>query len=300
MKSIRILLVAFIICLFSSVKNVFGQTDDPLIQFGLIADSQYADCEPKGNRFYRNSLKKIEECVDSLNNRKVQFTINLGDIVDQNIRELDSVLTYLGHLDNKIYNITGNHDYNGVTNNEILYKKLRMPSEYYFFKKKNWVFIFLNTNEVAAYSNVVGTEKEEELSAMLDHIKSTGGIQGAGWNGGISAKQLEWLDKLLAESEKSRENVLIFSHHPLYPETEFTALNNMDIIDVIDTYSCVKAVFSGHHHAGKFAYFKNIPVITVEGMVETKDENSFGIVKIYNDKIVLDGNGRMISRVLVL
>lgn len=46
-----------------------------------------------------------------------------------------------------------------------------MPSEYYSFMKKNWVFVFLNTNEIAAYSNVVGTAKEQELLRIQNQIK---------------------------------------------------------------------------------------------------------------------------------
>jgi beta-galactosidase len=92
--------------------------------------------------------------------------------------------------------------------------------------------------------------------------------------------------------------VLVFSHHPLYPESAFTALNNIEILNVITDYSCVKAVFSGHHHAGSFAYYKNIPVVTVEGMVETEGENAFGIVQLYDNKIVVEGTERMTSREL--
>lgn len=298
MKIVGTLFAIFFICLFSPVHNVFAQSSPPLIRFGLIADIQYADSKPEGHRFYQNSLMKLENCIRCLNGQNVQFTINLGDIIDRNLSDFDSVSACLKRLDNKIYHTTGNHDYKGVTNNKVLYKKLNMPSEYYSFKKKNWVFIVLNTNEVSAYANVAGTKKEHELSVMLNRIKSTGGIQGATWNGGISSKQLEWLNKLLAECEKSADNVLIFSHHPLYPATEFVALNNMEIIDVIGNYSCVKAIFSGHHHTGGFAYYKGIPVVTVEGMVETKDENAFGIVELYNDKIRLEGKGRMTSREL--
>jgi hypothetical protein len=44
--------------------------------------------------------------------------------------------------------------------------------------------------------------------------------------------------------------------------------------------------------------YKNIPVVTVEGVVETENENAFGIVKIYDNKIILEGKGRMTSRML--
>lgn len=290
----KYIVIAF--TLFCLLINASAQNDKPLIRFGLIADIQYADCDAAGSRFYRNSLKKLADCVDSLNCRKVAFTINLGDVVDRNYADMDSVLVRLNCLVKKVFNITGNHDYGGITDNQTLYKKLGMPSEYYAFKKKNWVFILLNTNEISDYANIAGTKKERELTAIRDCIRLSGGRQDAPWNGGVSEKQLQWLNDQLAKAEKSGNKVLVFSHHPLYPESGFTALNNRDILNIICNYSCVKAVFSGHHHAGNFAYFKNIPILTAEGMVETKTDNSFGIVKIYESKIVMEGIGRMSSR----
>jgi beta-galactosidase len=276
--------------------NISAQENEPLIRFGLITDIQYADFDTQGTRFYRNSLKKLEDAVNYFNSQNVQFTINLGDNIDRNIEDFAPVLSRLGDLKNKVYNTPGNHCYHGITNNKILYEKLNMPSKYYFFEKENWVFVMLNTNEVSTYANIAGTLLEQELSTMLDNIKASGGHQNASWNGGVSNKQLEWLNNLLETAEKQKNNVLIFSHHPLYPESGFTALNNMEILNVISKYNCVKAIFSGHHHTGNFAYFENIPVITIEGMVETENDNSFGIVKIYKDKIVLEGKGRMSSR----
>ncbi|MDR0541344.1 MAG: metallophosphoesterase, partial [Dysgonamonadaceae bacterium] len=203
--------------LFFSLMGVSAQNDTPIIKFGLIADIQYADCDASGSRFYRNSLKKLDDCVDSLNGKKVEFTINLGDVIDRKFADLDSVLPRLNRLKNKVYNTTGNHDYGGISDNAILFKKLNMPSEYYSFKKKNWIFIILNTNEISSYANISGTAKEQELQVMLNRIKSSGGRQGASWNGGISGKQLKWLDDILAKAEKSGNKVLVFSHHPLYP-----------------------------------------------------------------------------------
>lgn len=227
MKIIKIACIMLIVSFSCIAVNVSAQENKPLIQFGIIADIQYADCESGATRFYRNSLKKLDDCISSLNDEKVQFTVNLGDVVDRNFADLDSVLIRLKHLKGKVYNTTGNHDYHGISNNQVLYDKLNMPSEYYSFKKKNWIFVMLNTNEVSTYANIDGTEKEKELAVMQQNIKSSGGIQGAKWNGGIRAKQLKWMNNILAKAEKVGDNVLIFSHHPFYPESAFTALNNM-------------------------------------------------------------------------
>ena len=91
------------------------RSSPPLIVFGLIADTQYADCESGKTRFYRNSLGKLHESIDYFNNQKVQFTVNLGDIIDRDQKDLDSVLICLKHLNKKIFHTTGNHDYKGIT-----------------------------------------------------------------------------------------------------------------------------------------------------------------------------------------
>lgn len=277
------------------VSSVLAQDATPLLRFGLFADAQYADYPAENERYYRLSLQKLDTCIDHFNRQQVQFTINLGDIVDRDNKDLDVVKHRLKRFDKKVYHLTGNHDYKGVTDNARLYKQLDMPSGYYSFRKQNWVFILLNTNEVSAYANVEGTGKQQELADMLEHIRHTGGKQAYRWNGGISAKQMKWLDALLTKCERKRRNVLIFSHHPFYPQSEFIALNSEEIIDTISKYACVKAVISGHHHAGAFGRYKGIPMITHEGMIETK-RNAFSIIEITPDSILVKGCGRVPSR----
>lgn len=290
MRKLKKLIALLVLLNCFCVENVLSQ--QPSIRFGLIADVQYGDCDTHGSRYYRNSIKKLESCVTDLNNRKVQFTIALGDFVDRNPADLAPVVSCLKKLNAKVYNTTGNHDYKGFTDNKKLFKKLNMPDEYYSFKKGDWRFILLNTNEIASYSNSKDTWKEKELSVLLERINTTGRNNAQDWNGGISSKQMQWLKSSLENAQKKGEKVLIFSHNPLYPPTEFTALNDQEILDTIAAFSCVKGVFSGHHHTGAFAYYKEIPCITTEGMIETETENAYGIVEIHTDRIVLTGYGR--------
>lgn len=134
---------------------------------------------------------------------------------------------------------------------------------------------------------------------MRDHIKETGQPQGASYNGGVSRQQLVWLQQVLEKAQRKKRRVLVFSHHPLYPLSAFSVLNSEDVLRVIDCYPCVKAFFVGHHHAGHFAWYGKIPVVTVEGMVETR-QNAFGLVKLYKDRMVLEGVGRFTEREIPL
>jgi len=269
------------------------------IRFGLIADIQYCDCETRGSRFYRNSLIKLDSCIDFLNQEKVQFTVNLGDLVDRDTPDnLEAILVRLDRLNNKVYNTTGNHDYGGITDNETLYTQLGMPASYYSFQKGKWRFIMLNTNEVASYANITGTPLEAELAALTEAITLSGRVNGASYNGGISRRQLEWLHNELESAEKKKEKVIILSHHPLYAAPGLTALNDLEILEVLASFPCVKAGISGHHHPGDFGIYKDIPFITTQGMIETKKENAYGIVELTADQIILTGYGRTKSHTL--
>lgn len=297
MKKTAFLLIVLLTTIFFGNK-LLSQEKTPLIHFGIIADIQYGDCEPNINRYYRDAINKLGTCVSDLNDNKVQFTINLGDLIDRNFADLDSVLLRLKKLEAKVYNTTGNHDYAKTIDNKTLYKKLNMPSEYYTFKKKNWRFIILNTNEIASYSNIKTPEAENELAEMMQKIKSEGRKNGYSWNGGISNEQMQWLDKLLSKAQKNNENVLIFSHHPLFPDNNHNALNDKEILETITKYNCVKAAFSGHNHAGNYGVYNNIPFTTIQGMIETEKENAYAIVKVYDNSIEIDGKGRVPSRQL--
>ena len=299
------ILQILILCCSSSKSNPMKVSgiieDNTIIKFGIIADIQYCDCDTRGSRYYRNALQKLNECVNALNKEEVQFTINLGDLVDRDTPgNLDSVLVRLDKLDTPVYNLTGNHDYGNVQDNDQLYQRLNMPGEYYSFSKGNWRFIMLNTNEVSSYANVKGTEKEKELEDLLQKVKEEDRSNGADYNGGISKKQMEWLKQELEKSQQESMNTLIFSHHPLYGIKGLTALNNIEVIELLSKYPTVKGVISGHHHAGAFSIYKDIPFITTEGMIETDAVNAYGVVTIYSDKIEIKGAGRTKSHILQL
>lgn len=305
-----ILFQVFLLCCSSSrndindTANISDTTvvEDTIIRFGLIADIQYCDCDTRGSRFYRDVLQKLDSSVDDLNKEKVQFTINLGDLVDRDTpRNIDSVLIRLGKLNTIVYNLAGNHDYGDVHNNDQLYEQLNMPAGYYSVIKGNWRFIMLNTNEIASYANVKDTEKEIELAEMLQKIKEEKRANGASYNGGISKKQMQWLEQELEKAKQESQNVLIFSHHPLYGIKGLTALNDLEIIELLSKYSArVKGVISGHHHAGAFGVYKDIPYITTEGMIETETSTAYGVVTITLDKIELEGRGRTKNHIIPL
>lgn len=290
MRQIIIFFSAMILFAYSCTGSI-KKSDE--IRFGLMADAQYCDCDMNINRYYRNSLEKIDSCVEDFNREEVLFSVNLGDLIDRDPNEsLDLALQHLSGLNSKIYHTTGNHDYDESMDNETLYSSLSMPHPYYSFAYGNWLFIMLNTNEVANYSNIKGTPLEGEYQAMKDKIFEEGRKNGATYNGGVSQEQLSWLDQQLSNSLSNNQKVVIFTHHPLYKAERLTALNDIEILDTITKYSNVKMVISGHHHSGDFGEYKGIQFITTEGMIETENENAYAIVELTDTKIEIIGRGR--------
>lgn len=225
-KTCYILVLTTVVLGCQTSRGIVNRVEgDSPVRLGLVADIQYCDCDTRGSRYYRHSLQKLDECVDHLNREKVEFTVNLGDLVDRDTpHNLDSVLVKFKRHHTPVYHTTGNHDYGGIQDNGQLFRLLNMPDEYYSFKRGGWRFIMLNTNEIASYSNVVGTWRESELEEINKKLKELG-HNPVEYNGGVSSRQLQWLQKLLVNAKKSGEKVIIFSHHPLDCVIGLTACN---------------------------------------------------------------------------
>lgn len=291
-----------LVCL-ATVIPVFGETlssperggKQPALRIGLIADPQYTDADPNIGRYYRQSLPKLEQAVDDLNKTGVDFTLMLGDVADRSASDFPHVLERFGKLDNPLYCTTGNHDYKGFESRSDLFRRLGMPGEYYAFSRNGWTFVMLNTNDLSAYAPDDG-EKQQEYQLLRDKAVRDKRNNTASYNGGIGKEQMTWLAETLRSAQKAGDKVVVCTHHPLAPENGFTALNDRDILAVLSQWSCVKLVLSGHHHSGGFAMAEGIPCVTLQGMVETQDQNAYGILELDDDRIVIKGKGRCQSR----
>lgn len=73
---------------FASIEMLDAKSA-PLLQFGVIADVQYADNDdkpawynPSKTRYYRNSLNQLEQAFNYWDKKNVRFVLQLGDIID--------------------------------------------------------------------------------------------------------------------------------------------------------------------------------------------------------------------------
>lgn len=274
------------------------QSNKPIFSFGVLADVQFADSDPVGTRFYRSSTLKLREALFTLKRDSVQFILNLGDIIDHDFNSYKTVLDIIDSSETRIYSVTGNHDFSV---DPKLKKKIPVlpPSKdsYYSIVYKGFRFIFLNGNEVSTYATK-NKNITKQASDLISQMKEKGEINAVDWNGGISSKQITWMEAQLEEAKLKLEKVFIVCHFPLVPENVHNLLNYKKVLSVLENYDNIIAWFNGHNHAGNYGNFNMTHFITFKGMVETENLNSFALVEVYSNKIWIKGFGREKSMIL--
>ncbi len=292
-----IFLTLSIIFFSSCMRN---KQTEPILKIGLIADPQYQDIPTVGERFYNESLWKLEEAIDTLNHHNIHFIQNLGDIINKEWRSYDSIIPVYDKINTGIenYHLLGNHDFSidSIKMGDVL-NTLNMPDFYYSYVKNNWRFIVLDATDYAYFSNYIHNYDIKKIDAL--YAKTEGKKNHYDWNGGVGEKQQAWLKEELKSAELLNQKVIVFSHMPVKPMRAASLWNGDDIVQIIESSPNVVAFISGHHHDGGYAFENGIHYVTISGMVNTKI-SSFAILEIYTDSLVLNGFGNQRNIVLPL
>lgn len=270
------------------------------IKIGVFADCQYCDCETAGTRYYRNSLEKLEDCINQFNQEnEIDFVVGLGDIIDRDFASFDSVNAILSKSKKEVFQVIGNHDLEVEKSLiEKVPSKLNLEKTWYSFTKKGWHFIFLNGNDITFHSN--DAEIVNQAKEMTEKLKSKGKPNYHEWNGGIGIEQRQWLEKELQKAENKKLKAVVFCHYPLLPFEAHALWNSEEVLAVLEKFNCVKMYMNGHNHAGNYATQNGIHFVNLKGMVETETENAFSIISFSDKQIEIKGFGREESRNLLL
>lgn len=272
-----------------------------ILKIGLVADPQYADKPTAGKRHYRESLWKLQEAIKTFNNEDIDFVQNLGDIIDKGWESFDSIIPlYQGLLPGiENHHLLGNHDYSVDTSHlPNLLETLSMPDFYYSYVKNDWRFIVLDATDYSYFSNPL---HKHDTNKIYSYYHNTAGKSNHHrWNSAIGEKQQLWLKQELQNARSAEQKVIVFSHMPVRPlDVSENLWNNADIIEILESYPNVVAFINGHNHAGNYIFKNGIHYITILGMVDTMT-NSFGILDIYKDSMVLKGYGNQKSFKLLI
>jgi calcineurin-like phosphoesterase family protein len=263
--------------------------------FGVIADCQYSNKEDHQNRKYSLSKQKLIKAVNHFNEMDLEFVVQLGDLIDKDYTSYNAVLPILKYLNVPYYHVLGNHDFSiSDTFKNTLNETLKLRSRYYDFVVKENRFIILDGNDISFHAYPKETEAYKD--AVFYYRKND--IDSPKWNGAIGKKQLAWLRSLLDKANNTNEKVILMCHFPVYPEDEHNLWNAPEIINLIESYPCVKAYLSGHNHQGSYTLKGGIYYLNFKGMVET-DRTSYSQIQVYADSLKVIGFGREENRTLI-
>jgi hypothetical protein len=270
----------------SGLHKAFSESG---LRFGIVTDAHFADADPLYERYFRESIEKMTECIDFMNQQKVEFLIELGDFKDQNTPPVeDKTISYLQSIEKcfqrfngPTYHVLGNHDMDSISKEQFLKNVMNTDipadSSYYSFDRKGVHFIVLDANFLAD-----GTE--------YDH----GNYE---WNETyIPEGELAWLRKDL---EATSLPSIVFTHQQL-GGLGMTDIRNAEAVRaVLQESGKVLAGFDGHNHAGGHNVIGEIHHYTLKAMVDGSgiENSSYAIVEIMPDKnIVVTGYRKAVSQ----
>lgn len=250
----------------------------PIIRFGIISDCHYADREPAGTRYYRQSIGKLNEAIEKMNQEKVDFVIELGDFKDQDatpdetktLGYLQTIETVFQNFKGPTYHVLGNHDMDGISKQQFLgiAENTGIPKgkSYYSFNRKGFHFIVLDGNFTKEQKN-------------YDHGNFS-------WDDAcISDQELEWLK---ADLEANRLPVIVFIHQMLddSKNPKQAVQNAPEVRKILENSGKVIAVFQGHVHEERYNLINKIHYYSVNALVEgpNPEDNSYCIVEAAKNK----------------
>lgn len=253
---------------------------EPDLSFGVIADPQYADVDPVGTRFYRNSLGKLDHAIADLNARPLDFTVTLGDLIDRDFASFRPVMDRYVKLKSTHFPILGNHDFSVADADKTrVLAAVGLETPYHSKVIKGWRFLFLD-----------GTDSANWRYPSADPRTVAAG-KNPPLNSGMGAGQMEWLEKELAAAKAAAQRAILFNHYPVFPKKGPNLHNHGELVALIAKHPIAAAYMNGHHHAGNYGKSGNCHYVNFKGMVETENETAYAVVKCFPDRLEIEGYG---------
>ncbi len=252
------------------------------VQFGIITDVHYADCDARGTRNYRDSILKMREAVDALAKRKPAFCVCLGDLIDGpaksnpdvEAQNLSAIKAEFDRLKVPHRFVLGNHCVAQLTKKQFL-DGVKQPKSYFSFDHGDFHFIVLD----ACY-------RTDSVSYDAGNFVWTDTF--------IPETQQKWLTDDLA---KTKKKTIVFCHQRLdLADTNDGAVKNASAIrTILESSVKVIGVFMGHSHVNELNRINEIPYVCLHSMVDGAGlpNNAYSMLTAFKDgSMKLEGFGK--------
>jgi len=263
-----------------------------MFRFGMVTDSHYADVVGSGKRKYSESLQKMRECIDSMNEHKPSFLLHGGDFIDgvghpavpEALERLEAINKEFARFEGPRFNVLGNHCLDALSKSDFLSgidnTGIDAERSFYSFDSKGVHVVVLD-----ACFKSDGTPYDKGNFDWKD--------------ANIPADQIKWLEDDL---ENTRLPAIVFVHQLLDGSGSHYINNAPEVRKVLEKSGKTLAVFQGHQHGGQYNHINAIHYYTLKAMVEGSGEtnNSYAIVKVQSDRIVVEGYRQAVSREMQL
>ena len=263
-----------------------SECECPIVRFGMVSDLHYAELpdgiDDPGMRCFKDIPLKLHDAVDAMNERKVDFMIELGDFKDMmptkeaTLKCLDDIEREFSRFKGPRYHVLGNHETDCITKEEFLSRisnyGQKEAKAYYSFTVGKVTFAVLDANY---------TSKMEDYRPGNFDFRDTN----------VPPHEMKWLQGVL---DAAPGPVVVFAHQLFDPtcDERMRIKNAPQLREMFEKSGKVKVVFSGHHHIGHSAEHNGIFYYTMRAMAQDAypENNSFAEVSLYDSgRVVIKG-----------
>lgn len=255
-----------------------------LIKVGLLTDLHYADKNPAINRYYRDTLTKLDEAVALMNREQPALVVELGDFIDQadsvekEVEWLKTIESHFAQLSMPRHYVLGNHCVGTLTKQEFA-THTKACGGHESFEAGGVTFIILD-----ACFRSDGTPYSRKNFDWKD--------------ANIPASQLSWLE---SELSKASGPVVMLAHQRLDADKAHAVRNAPEVRALLEKSGKVLAVFQGHSHRNDYQQIAGIHYTTLVAMVEGSgaENNGYSMLDVLADgSLRLQGFRRQNHRTL--
>jgi alkaline phosphatase len=243
----------------------------PLVRAGLVTDIHYGDKDAAGNRYYRESLAKMRECVDRFNEAGADLALELGDYIDaaDTVEEESEFLTTLDsefkRFKGQRHYVLGNHCVWTLTKQQFL-DGCGASESHYSFDTNGIHFVVLDAcfrADGVAYGNRNYEWTDTE----------------------IPPSERDWLEQDLAATNNP---TIAFVHQRLDVAGHYGIKSAPEVRRILEASEKVLAAFQGHNHINDHKDINGIHYCTLEAMIDGSGakNNAYGLLDIFEDGLL--------------